>query len=341
MRKDGGSYGILIVDDSPKNIQLAAGFLRRDDYLLSFAQDGRTALDLVRTNPVDIILLDIMMPDMDGFAVLEELARDTSIASIPVICLTARTEKESIVRSLEMGAVDYITKPFDGAELQARVRTHLELKRAREEVLVREEALRREMEKTRVREQELLEVTRRLEEANRTLSMLSMIDGLTGIANRRQLDQALDREIRRCARERLMLSLIMMDIDHFKLYNDHYGHLAGDECLRRVAEVLSGHTRRPADLAARYGGEEFALILPETDRSGALAVAETIRRSVSALTIPHAAHPGSDRVTLSAGVVTLIPDAGAAPETVISRADSALYSAKRTGRDRVVSDSDI
>lgn len=330
------TFSILIVDDSPKNIQLVASFLRRDDYVLSFAQDGPSAIEMAKTAVPDLILLDIMMPGMDGFEVCAQLKADEVTRDIPIICLTARTDRESVIRAFDAGAVDYLTKPFDGAELSSRVRIHLELKRAREMIARRENDLREEIGKALVREHELLEVTAKLEETNRVLLRLSLVDGLTKIANRRQFDIILDKELRRCARQKVELSLIMIDIDYFKNYNDHFGHLAGDECLRLIAAAVARNVRRPADLAARYGGEEFAVILPETSLQGAALIAEGIRNEIFELNVPHETSGDPGRVTVSAGVACLTPAHDTESTELIGKADKALYLAKNNGRNRVV-----
>ncbi len=326
---------ILIVDDSPENIQLVASFLRRDDYILSFAQDGPSAVEMAKKTASDLILIDIMMPGAGGYEVCARLKADDATRGIPIICLTERTDRESATRVFEAGAVDYLTKPFDGAELSARVKTHLELKHTREMIASRENELREEMGRALVREHELLEVTAKLEETNRVLRRLSLVDGLTKIANRRQFDIILDKELRRCARQKVDLSLVMIDIDFFKSYNDHYGHVAGDDCLRLIAAALARNARRPADLAARYGGEEFAVILPETSLQGAALIAEGIRNEIFELNMSHEDTGGPRRVTVSAGVACVPPTYGAEPSDVIKKADNALYTAKREGRNRI------
>ena len=199
-----------------------------------------------------------------------------------------------------MGAVDYITKPFSAPVVRARVRTHVSLKRRSD-----------------------------------LLENLAFLDALTGIANRRQFDEQLDREWRRLARRGTPLSLLMIDIDHFKALNDHYGHGYGDDCLRRVAEAIDDVTGRSSDLAARYGGEEFAVILPETGLEGALAVAEKMRRAVDALKVSHATSPVADHITVSAGAAGSVPQHHGSPNELVAMADRALYRAKAAGRNCV------
>jgi diguanylate cyclase (GGDEF)-like protein len=215
-------------------------------------------------------------------------------------------QEEDEAKGLELGGIDYLTKPVRPAIVRARVRNHLELSHYRD-----------------------------------FLEELSGTDGLTGIANRLRFDEFLMREWRRALRNRMPLSLILLDIDLFKAFNDHYGHLAGDDCLRQVAWVLTEGLRRPADLAARYGGKEFAGLLPETDAKGALWVASQILEKVSGLNIPHASSPVADHVTVSIGVATLIPVVGQSAMDLIWRADVLLQAAKQSGRNQVRSWLDI
>jgi len=290
---------ILVVDDIPSNVHVLSRILK-DDYDIYFATDGEKALDLVQARMPDLVLLDIMMPGMDGFEVCRRIKADPAIHDIPVIFISAKSEVEDETRGLEVGAIDFISKPISPPIVKARVRNHLLLKRQTD-----------------------------------LLRSLSFLDGLTGIANRRRFDDAMAREWRRCARSHLPLSLIILDVDHFKAYNDHYGHQAGDECLRMVAELLSDRARRPSDLVARYGGEEFVCLLPETDGPGAIRVAEDFRTSVAECRIPHAQSPVIPYVTISLGVATVIPSAEGSPEQLAEMADQLLYRAKRTGRNRV------
>ncbi|MBP2304971.1 diguanylate cyclase [Azospirillum melinis] len=290
---------ILVVDDIPSNVHVLSRILK-DDYDIYFATDGEKALDLVQARMPDLVLLDIMMPGMDGFEVCRRIKADPAIHDIPVIFISAKSEVEDETRGLEVGAIDFITKPISPPIVKARVRNHLLLKRQTD-----------------------------------LLRSLSFLDGLTGIANRRRFDDTMAREWRRCARSNLPLSLIILDVDHFKAYNDHYGHQAGDECLRVVAELLSDRAKRPSDLVARYGGEEFVCLLPETDGPGAVRVAEGFRTGVAECRIPHAQSPVIPHVTISLGVATVIPSADGSPEQLAEMADQLLYRAKRTGRNRV------
>lgn len=292
---------LLVVDDQQINI-LTIYQIFHDDHEVFAATGGAQALEFCRTNdPPDLILLDIMMPDMDGLTVCQLLKAQPSTADIPVIFVTAQSTPDEETRALESGGVDFITKPVNPSVVRARVRTHLTLKAQSD--LLRSQAL---------------------------------IDGLTGVANRRRFDEALLAEWRRCQRNQLPLSLLMIDIDHFKLYNDHYGHQAGDDCLRAVASVLKAHLFRAHDLCARYGGEEFTCLLPECGAESAGAKAEELRQAVAHLGLPHQTSPTAAQVTISLGLATITPDEcehGA--DDLLKAADNALYLAKRSGRNQV------
>jgi len=289
-----GKPKVLIIDDERANIQVLAAALPGMD--LSFATTGPKALDLATANPPDLILLDVVMPDMDGFEILRWLKSEPRTQHVPVIFVSAMTDLETEERGFALGAVDYIVKPISPAIVRARARTHIELKRQRD--LLEEHAA---------------------------------MDGLTGIANRRRFDEEIARLWRAAQRNGEALTLMMIDVDHFKRYNDHYGHSLGDECLRRVAAALDRQFSRGHDLTARYGGEEFALILCGED-----AVAQTARalQSVRQLEIPHAASPTSVHVTISVGAATVMPSPRASAAATIAVADEMLYAAKAAGRDR-------
>ena len=288
---------VLIVDDVPANIQLLAEALK-SEYRIRVANQGAKALEVARSEtPPDLILLDIMMPGMDGYEVCQQLKADPSTSAIPIIFVTAKTSVDDEAYGLDLGAVDYIPKPFHLPVVRARVKTHINLKLK----------------------------TDLLEE-------LALIDGLTYIPNRRRFDQSLVTEWERARREGQWLALAMIDVDHFKAYNDNYGHGAGDDCLRQVANALKASLQRPADSVARYGGEEFVLLLPNTDRSGACATAERVREALFAKNLPHAHSDSADRVTISLGVAEY--ETGDTVKSIVNKADRALYSAKRQGKNR-------
>jgi len=291
---------ILIVDDSPENITVLGALLRMD-YSVRVATNGEKALKIVESdNPPDLILLDVMMPGMDGYEVCRRLKADLCTQNIPVIFITAKTSEEDEVKGFNMGAVDYITKPFSPVVIKARVRTHAELKRYRD-----------------------------------FLVNTSYCDGLTAIANRRRFDEYYAVLWNLSIREELALSLIMIDIDNFKQYNDNYGHQAGDTCLVRIAQKLSESLKRKTDLVARYGGEEFVCVLPNTGIEGAIKVAEEFRTGILSLQIPHAYSSASSYVTISQGVANISSTKDSSPEVLIMAADNALYKAKESGRNRI------
>ena len=291
---------VLIIDDVPSNIRVLAEALSQE-YRLKVATNGNDGIAIAQQTSPDLILLDVMMPNMDGFEVCRRLKSDASTNAIPVMFVTARDDAGDEERGLNLGAVDYITKPFHLPVVRARIRNQMLLK-----------------QKT-----DLLE-------------RLAHVDGLTGVANRRRFDEALVLETRRCHRTNMPISLLLLDIDHFKHYNDHFGHGMGDITLTRVATTLSQKVARASDLVARYGGEEFGVILPETDHEGAAIIAEKLRESVAALRIPHAPESGGDFVSISIGVATQEPGESMQPSELVESADRRLYEAKAAGRNRVV-----
>jgi len=291
---------ILIVDDDSINLNILSGEFSRD-YNIVLAKNGGQALKRVEKSRIDLVLLDIMMPDMDGYEVCRRLKAQDATKHIPVIFITAMSEDEDEAKGLRLGSVDYIKKPFYLPIVRARVKTCLDLKM-----------------KTDMLEQ------------------LVSLDGLTNIFNRRKFNETIDSEWNRAIREENPLSLILIDVDHFKKFNDHYGHATGDDCLRRVANALKTGIKRASDFLARYGGEEFAILLPNTDLAGAGSVAEDMRRAISALRIPHGYSETADHVTVSLGAATMKPHQDLpSPVVLINEADSALYRAKEEGRNRM------
>ncbi|HYY15552.1 MAG TPA: diguanylate cyclase, partial [Gammaproteobacteria bacterium] len=304
---------ILVIDDTPANIQILHAVLR-NAHTIFFATSGRDGIGMAQREAPDLILLDIMMPEMDGYEVCAELKSDPRTSQIPVIFITAMGSEEDEAKGLACGAVDYITKPISPPIVQARVRSHLELKRHRDA---------------------LEELTHELEKKNRELAMLAMKDGLTGLANRRSFNEVLDAEINRARRSRRYLSLILCDVDFFKSYNDHYGHVAGDGCLQAIGELLLATFKRASDLPARYGGEEFAVILPDIEPADAVQLAERLRQEMAVRNIPHAFSAAAPHVTLSFGVVGAKASRERNAAWYVNEADKALYRAKEGGRNRV------
>ncbi|HMG58611.1 MAG TPA: diguanylate cyclase [Burkholderiales bacterium] len=306
---------ILVVDDSPTIRAALKGLLERMGHTVVEANDGKEALQMYRQDRPGLVLNDVVMPVMDGYESAQHMRETSADEWVPIIFLSSKEADQDLDRAIEAGGDDYLVKPVSFVVLNAKIR-----------------ALQR-LESMRTKQ---LEMSRDLASANRELEKLSRQDGLTGIANRRYFDSYLVTEVRRAAREKTPVSLILSDVDHFKAFNDCYGHQAGDDCLRRVAAALSSAGRRPADLAARYGGEEFAIVLPGTVLEGAVDVAQAVSRVIDGLAIPHARSAVDQTVTLSQGVVSLIPEKESASEDLIQRADQALYMAKQQGRNRYV-----
>lgn len=290
---------ILVVDDQRLNLSILHGLLK-DDHQVMVATSGEQGLKAAATGRPDLILLDINMPGIDGYEVCVRLKQDPLTMKIPVIFITSMSESEDETRGLELGAADYITKPFHASVVRARVRTQIRLKQ----------------------QSDLLEA-------------YAFRDGLTGLANRRAFDDRAVAEWNRCLRYGAALSAIMIDVDHFKLYNDSYGHGQGDECLRGVARALDRRVQRAGDLLARYGGEEFVVLLPDTTLPDAVSVGESLRAGVEALQMEHRASKVADHVTISVGVATTVPMREGRPGTLLERADSMLYACKAAGRNCV------
>jgi diguanylate cyclase (GGDEF)-like protein len=320
---------ILIVDDTPENLTVLRQMLTEAGYRVRPALSGEIALKAVEVDVPDLILLDIMMPGMDGIEVCAKLKSDARTHDVPVLFISALIETEDKVRGFKAGGVDYIIKPFHAAEVLARVETHLALRNLQTKIQNQNLQLVDEIEERERAEKALVE-------ANRKLELLATIDGLTDIPNRRQYDLYLQQEWKRLTREQLPIAVILCDIDHFKLYNDEYGHVAGDKCLKQVAHGICRSVKRPADFVARYGGEEFVVIMPDTDIEGAIKVAEEIRKEIGTLKIPHVRSEAGRNVSLSMGVGSTLPGRTDGPEGFINEVDQFLYQAKEAGRDRIV-----
>lgn len=290
---------LLVVDDQPLNIQALYSTFS-GDHKVYMATTGAQALQVAAQQRPDLILLDLELPDQDGLSVCRQLKGQELTRDIPVIFVTAYGNVEVETAGLEAGAVDFIHKPLHPPLVRARVRTHLTLKRQAD-----------------------------------TLRRMAFIDGLTGLHNRRALDERLEVELRHAARNQQPLALALIDVDHFKLYNDHQGHQAGDEALRRVGMALQACMLRPVDLAARYGGEELACLLPQTDAGGAQAVGERLRAAIEALALPHPHSPVAPVLTISVGVASGPGRVDGDPQPLLRAADAALYAAKHAGRNCV------
>jgi len=438
---------ILLVDDLPENLQLLSELLMQLGYTIRSVTSGRMALKTLNAKQPDLILLDIKMPEMDGYQVCSAIKADEKLQPIPVIFISALDDAFDKVKAFECGGVDYITKPFHIEEVVARVENQLTIQRQKialqqelkkrqetEEVLYQSRALlssvlnsaldgiaalqavrdlqghiadfrcllvnpviAKVFNRSRedligklvfkkfihrinetlfesfiaiVETNEPLEadfyyplgesswyhfvavklgdgfaitvrdITARkkmeleLQQANQELQILAHLDGLTKVANRRCFDAFLEKEWQRLYRSQQPLSLLILDVDYFKHYNDRYGHQQGDECLIQIAHVLQTTVSRPTDLMARYGGEEFALVLSETDQQGAIAIAQTIRDNVAALATQHCASNLKEIPTVSIGIACMIPKLEFTPDYLLNQADKALYLAKQQGRDQ-------
>jgi diguanylate cyclase (GGDEF)-like protein len=313
-------WTVLVIDDSTVNLRVAVEHLRSLVGRILTARTGEAGIERALITMPDLILLDVQLPGIDGFETCRRLKQDARTKHIPVIFTTVLNGIDDILNGFAAGGVDYISKPFQVEELLARVNTHLSLYRLQQE-LHHEVSQRRQAELA-------------LRKANQELQRLSALDGLTQIANRRRFDEYLAHAWR--AARGQPLGLLLCDVDYFKKYNDQYGHPAGDECLRHVAQALSGVVGHSDDLVARYGGEEFGLILPNTNRSGLEHMAEQARNAVQRLHLRHDYSEIGTHVTLSVGGACCVPGTEHAPAELVAAADQALYDAKRRGRNCAV-----
>ena len=319
-----GRVRVLIVDDQTIVLEELRRMLTGlHDIEVRYVTKGAAALETALAFKPTVILQDLIMPGVSGLDLIRDYRQQRSLADVPVIVLSAMDVPEMKGTCFEIGANDYLIKLPDRIEMLARIRYH---SAAYVKGIERDEAF------------HLLKVSQQqLADANVHLQRLNGQDGLTGIANRRRFDEVMGNEWQRGCRTGQPLSLLMCDVDHFKLYNDSFGHLAGDLCLQKVAAVLIGNLKRPGDLAARYGGEEFAVVLPDTDAKGAMVVAEGCRRFLENLAIPANNSSGAGVVTMSVGVATMRPTSTAVADSMLLEADRALYSAKENGRNTVCS----
>lgn len=289
---------LLIVDDQPVNIralhQIFAG-----DHDVFMATNGPDAIAFCEASQPDLVLLDVVMPELSGLDVCRTLKASPATADIPVIFVTSLNDPEEEGACWDVGGVDFITKPINAKTTRNRVRAHLTLKYQAD-----------------------------------MLRQLAWIDGLTGIPNKRQIDARSEEEFRRCKREALPLAVAVVDIDYFKAFNDTYGHLAGDDCLRSVAQAIQASMQRPGDFAGRMGGEEFICIFPDTSLQDATELLQRIDAAIRALQLPHVKGIGG-HVTVSIGVVSAVPSSDVTMAALVEQADKALYQAKQQGRARV------
>lgn len=317
---------ILIVDDRKENLLTLESLLDSPDLQLVRAESGNEALAKILDYEFALILMDVRMPGMDGYETAELMRGSARSRSIPIIFVTAaRMDREHMFKGYDSGAVDYLFKPLEPQILKRKVGIFLELHLQRQQL----------EENTRELDAKILELEvlhKELEEKNAKLELLSSLDGLTGLFNRRYFDDNLLKEWKQAIRDSTWLSLLIVDIDYFKNYNDYYGHLEGDDCLRKVAQSLYEALLRPTDIIARYGGEEFTVILPNTGSEGAGEVAKRMMDAVARLDIVHKTSSVAETVTISIGVSSILPTRKSAVTSLLDRADKALYQAKAEGR---------
>jgi diguanylate cyclase (GGDEF)-like protein len=286
---------VLVADDDRMNILIISSALK-GEFEVTAATTGAEVLERITAGDIDLVLLDVVMPGLDGFDVCRRLKSNPETANIPVIFVTALEESADETKGFAVGAVDYITKPIRPAIVRARVRTHVELKRARD-----------------------------------LFEQLASVDPLTGIANRRRFDSEIGEEWRRTGRSGQWLSLALVDVDHFKRFNDRYGHLAGDQILRAIAVALARSARRAGEVVARYGGEEFGLILPDTEPARMQGVIRSLLLDI--FSIDHLAAGADETITVSVGAISVVPSKDADANGALAAADGLLYEAKAEGRD--------
>lgn len=298
---------ILLVEDSPTLRYTMHSFIQRAGHETILAASGEEALQLIESDPVDLVIMDVEMPGLDGFETTRLIREFFGQRWVPIIFITGMNDEASYQKGIEAGGDDYMIKPVSPIILQAKLRAF----------------------------ERIVDMQAELQQLNQELQALSQRDGLTGLFNRRTYEERVTNQWAISSRARQPLAILMMDVDHFKDYNDHYGHQAGDDCLKAVAQTLANTLQRPADVLARYGGEEFIALLPDTDVRGAALVAETLRSEVESLGIPHACSSAGDVVTISVGVAVAEYTTGTSPAELVREADEALYIAKARGRNYV------
>jgi len=314
---------VLLIDDQP---MVAEGIKRmladESDMEFHYCQEPAKAISTACDLQPTIILQDLVLPDIDGMTLVRFYRGNDATKDIPIIVLSSKEDPAIKKEAFQYGANDYLVKLPDKIELIARIRSHAKHYLLQMERNAAFFALR--------------EMQKQLQKTNAELERLSSLDGLTGIANRRSFDESLEKEWKRALRDQAVLTLILIDIDYFKPYNDTYGHIKGDECLTLVANTLDKMATRPTDLLARYGGEEFVLIAPMTKPEGAAQLAENLQRAIEALALEHKSSKVSDKITISQGIASMVPDSTLNCIDLIKYADKALYQAKEFGRNRYI-----
>ena len=334
---------VLLVDDRPENLLSLESILEDQQLGIFKATSGKEALGMLLKRDFALVILDVQMPEMDGFETAELMRGIHRTKYIPIIFVTAISKEDKhIFKGYESGGVDYMFKPIETDILKTKVNMFVELYRQRKEIARQKDEISVQRDKLEETNKQLKEAQKKVEEANlqlekanKKLEKLATIDGLTEIANHRKFVEFFDREWRRSVRNKKPISVILIDVDFFKLYNDTYGHQIGDECLKRISQAIDDTVNRPTDLVARYGGEEFIIVLSETDSSGTLHVAKSVRLKVENLKIDHKTSKVSECVTISLGCATTIAKNEDESELLIAAADDALYKSKREGRNRI------
>lgn len=301
---------ILLVEDSKSQAKLAGDFLEKSGYEVIWVENAKSAIKTAKTQRIDIILLDLVLPDMSGNEVCRWLKLQEDTKGIPIIMLTVKDDLNDKVAGLEAGADDYLPKPYNEIELNARIYASL---------------------RTKALQDELKKKNRQLEDLLRQVEIMAITDQLTGIYNRRRLATVLEKEFKRSIRYKTPLSCLMIDIDHFKRINDRFGHHAGDMVIREIAQILAKNARE-IDTVARWGGEEFIALFPQTEKEGAMQPASRILNTI-------AEHPfseiGDEQITVSIGIASVPDPSIDTEEKLLHSSDIALYTAKKNGRNRI------
>ncbi len=317
---------ILIVDDRPENLSSLKALLEDKELNIICANSGQEALSHLLDNDFSLVLMDVQMPEIDGFETAKLMRGMKKTRNIPIIFVTAISKEEKFIfKGYEVGAIDYIYKPIDSVILKSKIKVFVELYKQKKLFQLQALELQKKVE-------ELEKTKRELEEVNRILEHLSSHDGLTGIPNRRSFDEVLDKEWKRAIRSSEKISIMLIDIDFFKNFNDIHGHIMGDSALKLVAKTISKTIKRPGDFVARYGGEEFIVVLPNTDSKGAFELAELIRKNIESVGIIDESSKISKVLTVSIGVTTEEPNTKSNLENILEDADFALYESKKNGR---------
>lgn len=325
------NINILIVDDRKENLLVLESILQSLKVNIITANSGNEGLGFLFDKQFAVVLIDVQMPGMDGFEMAEIMRSSERTRHIPIIFVTAISkEQEYVFKGYDSGAVDYLFKPIrEPKVIMSKVKIFIDIYKQKQMILDQASMLENKIK-------ELEETKHELEKANAILEQLSYYDKLTGIANRHSLENHFNMMLKKAIRDSEELSALMVDIDCFKEFNDNYGHVQGDICLRKIADSIKHSLKRPLDFVARYGGEEFIILLPETNLEGAVKVAQSIKEKVENLEVVHKYSKAAEVVTVSIGAVSLVPSKVNSIDEIVDNADKALYKAKNQGRNRVV-----